>query len=135
MNNINYSISIDNIKNLTENQILDTELLLIEINNSLETKVIINNKICNNNDEIIHYNDSEKDFIYYYTYCNVKELHKILEYYGLPKSKLKKDELIQMIILYENDYNNIEVVQRRKLMWHYIEELKNDEFMKKYVLF
>lgn len=139
MNNINYSISIDNMNNLTENHILDTEILLNELNNSFETKEnIIKDKNSNTNQYNLNnneYNDSENDFIYYYTYCNVKELHKILDYYGIPKSKLKKDELIQMIILYENDFSNFEIVQRRKLMWHYIEELKNDEFMKKYVLF
>jgi hypothetical protein len=138
MNNINYSIAIDNIR---ENQILDTELLLNELNNSLEIKeIIINNNIDNNKYSISEYNQSEynqseNDFINYYTYYNVKDLHKILDYYSLPKTKLKKDELIQMIVLYENDFNNYEIVQRRKLMWHYIEELKNDEFMKKYILF
>ena len=134
MNNINYSINIDNY-NLTENQVLETELLINEINNSINVKENICNQISDNKEDIIHSNQTENDFIYYCTYFNVKDLHKILDYYGLPKSKLKKDELIQMIILYENDYNNIEVVQRRKLMWYYIEELKNDEFMKKYLLF
>ena len=131
MNNINYSIIINNSNNSTENQILNTEQLLNELNNSLEIKeIIINNEL-----ENTEYSNSENDFINYYTYYSVKDLHKILDYYGLPKSKLKKDELIQMIVLYENEYSNIEIVQRRKLMWYYIEELQNDDFMKKYVLF
>ena len=138
MNNINYSIIVNNSSN--QNEILDIEHLINEIN----AKEIIEKEIIekeNNATESIkqmfecNNSDAEADFITYYTYYNVKDLYKILEYYSLPKSKLKKDELIQMIVLYENDFNNYEIVQRRKLLWHYIEELKNDDYMKKYILF
>ena len=132
MNNINYSIIVNNSSN--QNEILDIEHLINEINAKENSE-----KENNATESIIQMfennSDTEVDFVNYCTYYNVKDLHKILEYYGLPKSKLKKDELIQMIVLYENDFNNIELVQRRKLMWHYIEELKNDDYMKKYILF
>ena len=132
MNNINYSIIVNNSSN--QNEILDIEHLINEIN-AKEMSEKENNSTKSIKQIFENNSDEEADFIYYYTYSNVKELHKILDYYGLPKSKLKKDELIQMIVLYENDINNIEIVQRRKLLWHYIEQLKNDSYFGKYILF
>lgn len=68
----------------------------------------------------------------------VKELLLICDYYGIAKqlkmNKCKKDEIIQILYQFESDSNNEEIVFKRKNMWFYINELKNDKFMKKYVL-
>jgi hypothetical protein len=68
---------------------------------------------------------------------NVKQLGLICEYYGnknIKVSKLKKQELIENIIMFENNPQNLIKVLKRKQQWHYLEELKNDGFFKKYIL-
>ena len=67
----------------------------------------------------------------------VKQLIRICEYYGISKenklSKAKKIDIVNAIMLFENEACNIEIVMKRKRMWHYISELKNDRHMKQYI--
>ena len=75
------------------------------------------------------------DMKHYEMNYNIKQLQVICEYYGLQKTnKMKKQDLIDQIILYEHNYENIDLVMKRKELWYYIGELKNDKFMKKFVL-
>jgi hypothetical protein len=68
----------------------------------------------------------------------VKELFIICEYYGFAKdlksNKCNKEEIIQFLVEFERNPNNSDIVFRRQNMWFYINELKNDKIMKKYVL-
>jgi hypothetical protein len=69
----------------------------------------------------------------YEKYC-MKELYKICDYYDIKKiSKCKKMELINIILAFENDDLNNYIVCKRKIMWTFIEELNNDNKMKKYI--
>ena len=72
----------------------------------------------------LHYNDN----------FTVKDLHKICDYYDINKRKLLKNQLVDEIALYELDTNNLLMVQTRKRMWFYMDELKSDKFFKKYVI-
>ena len=67
----------------------------------------------------------------------VKQLMRICEYYNISKelklTKPKKIDIVNAILIFENDYDNKEIVRKRKQMWHYIEELRNDKFMKQFV--
>lgn len=71
---------------------------------------------------------------------SIKKLLIILEYYGLTKftkinSKvLKKHELLEMLIIFETDPSNFEIVKKRKQLWNYIELLKSDKIMKRFVI-
>lgn len=70
---------------------------------------------------------------------NIKQLLLICDYYGISKgmlkiSKMKKQDIIEQIVLFENDDKNLEIVGKRKEMWYYVEELKRDKFMKKFLL-
>ena len=65
----------------------------------------------------------------------LKMLTQIASYYKLNKRKVKKDELIELILSFENDPENSEKVYNRKRMWHYLNELKNDSYFSKYVIF
>ncbi len=73
--------------------------------------------------------------IYYSTNYIKKDLDRIADYYELYKRKKKKDELIQDIILFEQDPNNIEIVYRRKKLWAYIQEIKDDKYLRKFLIF
>ena len=104
-----------------ENNNLDIEELLYEIENTeLDDELIL--------PQIINYDEN-------YT---VKELLIICEYYGFAKdvksSKFNKEEIIHFLVEFERNSNNSDIVFRRQNMWFYINELKNDKFMKKYVL-
>lgn len=63
----------------------------------------------------------------------IKQLKHIAGYYGM-KCKSKKAELIQDIITYESDAANCEIVGRRKRLFHYIHALKNDEYLKSFII-
>lgn len=68
----------------------------------------------------------------------VKELMLICDYYGFSKfikiNKLNKEQIVNCIVQFEIDPSNNETVFRRQNLWFYINELKKDKFMKKYIL-
>ena len=76
--------------------------------------------------------------INYYENFTVKELLLICKYYGFSKmlknNKCDKGQIIQELVFFENDPNNSDIVCKRQNMWFYINELKNDHFMKKYII-
>jgi hypothetical protein len=64
-----------------------------------------------------------------------KELEKVAEYYEISKRKKKKQELIEDIVIFEKAPENIEVVYTRKKLWSYMEEIKADKYLSKYLIF
>lgn len=111
----------DDVSNINNTE-LDLSILL----SKLENHTFINNDLTV--PHIINYNEN-------YT---VKELLLICNYYGVSKElksfKCNKDEIIQFLVDFESNPNNSDIVFKRKNMWFYINEIKNDKFMKKYVL-
>ena len=101
-----------------------------------------------NNIELLNseyiFKEKEEDYlcytklVHYDINYTVKQLLQICEYYGISKdlriSKCNKSDILNTLIIYENNIENQERVNKRKKLWHYINELKNDKFMKKYVL-
>lgn len=69
---------------------------------------------------------------------NVKQLMLICEYYDILKdvraNKAKKQDIIEQILLFEKNMENVEITMKRKELWYYINELKNDKMMKKFVI-
>ena len=86
-----------------------------------------------NNEEIIEV--ISVDYKINYT---VKELLLICEYYGIAKelkiNKCCKDLIIHFLVDFESKPLNNTIVLRRQEMWRCINILKNDKFIKKYVL-
>ena len=76
--------------------------------------------------------------LHYEVNFTVKELMLICEYYGISKdlksNRCNKTEIIFFLVKFENEPNNEDIVSKRRNMWFYINEIKNDKFMKKYVL-
>ena len=64
----------------------------------------------------------------------IKTLSIIIDYYELQGKRMKKDELVQLLVIFECDPDNIEIVKQRRRMWRYIDRLKNDKFLNKYIL-
>jgi hypothetical protein len=76
--------------------------------------------------------------INYHENYTVKELLLICDYYGFAKelktNKCNKDQIIEILVSFESDLNNSDIVFKRQNMWFFINELKNDKFMKKFLL-
>lgn len=63
----------------------------------------------------------------------MKQLKHIAGYYGI-KQKPKKGDIIHDIVAYETDSSNFIMVGQRKRMFNYIDALKNDEYLKSFVM-
>ena len=106
--------------------------LLDEINNGVDFNFI---------NQMNNLSNGEMFEAMYYEYkinYTVKELLLICDYYGFAKelknNKYNKDEIINILVHFENEPLNNNIFMRRQSMWYYINELKKDKFMKKYVL-
>ena len=118
MNNISYIIT--ELNNNTDN---NTDDISHEIDNN-DT----------NNTNIIDHNDIyNMDFLVYNSYT-VKQLYLILQYYDICKSRMCKDEIIQTLLLFETDEDNLNIVNKRKYLWSIATQLKNDDFFSKYIV-
>lgn len=73
--------------------------------------------------------------IEYDTNYTKKDLEKIIDYYELDKRNKKKGELIEIIVNFETNISNIEVVHTRKKLWSYIKEIRDDKYLSKYLIF
>jgi hypothetical protein len=66
----------------------------------------------------------------------VKQLSTICDYYGLLKGMKRnknKNELIEALVIFESDPNHSALVFQRRRLWFYLEELKKDAFMKRFI--
>jgi hypothetical protein len=119
MQNITYEISENNNTEVKEPINIDSLMEEIALQTIKDTK----------QDDIMYAIQVEYESNY-----NVKQLGLIMDYYELPKRKLRKDEMVQMIMLYECEPTNALKVKQRKRLWTYVSELKKDKFFNKYLL-
>jgi hypothetical protein len=137
MNNENISINIcdeDNIDNDNNDNNDNLNSLLNKINDYTNSTTNTNNYLNDWSDEtdfLVKKMDYELNY-------NVKQLMNICDYYGLVKevriNKFKKEDIIHFLLDFEENPNNTLIVYKRKQMWHFMNELKRDPFMKKYIL-
>ena len=122
-NNICFSLDEESNSNFDEES-------NFEINNFLNENENENDNEDNNNNfhHVLHYHEN----------FTMKELLLICNYYGISKqlkiNKCNKDLIVQVLVDFETNYENIDIVSKRKNLWFYMNELKNDKFMKKYLL-
>ena len=100
------------------------------MNNIVYTVKELNNVNIDTTDNSDDYNI---ELLEYNTY-NVKQLSHILQYYDISKGRMCKDEIIQTIILFETDENNLNIVNKRKYLWSVATLLKKDDFFSKYIV-
>jgi hypothetical protein len=117
--NIAISYYVEEIEK-QETEKLNIEEFMAEIENELDDELTI--------PKMINYHEN----------FTVKELLLICDYYGFGKelksNKCNKEQIIEILVSFESDLNNSDIVFKRQNMWFYMSELKNDKFMKKYVL-
>jgi hypothetical protein len=106
--------------------------------NNFDAEFDINNVLQEIENEELNEDLKLPQLINYHENFTIKELMLICEYYGFAKElktkKYNKEEIIHFLVEYELNSLNSEIVYRRQNMWFYMNELKNDKFMKKYVL-
>ena len=89
-----------------------------------------------NNDNIknLLYNEEKIIDDYEYNELPIKNINLICDYYKIKRGKLSKKQKIIEIIFFENNMNNIDIVENRKLLWEYVKIIKTDKFLKNYIL-
>ena len=119
-----------------ENDDEDSDDLNIFLSSNQENKLIDNsyenNYIsCLDIENIDAITAIEVDYTLNFT---IKQLKIICEYYKIKFKKLNKEKIIQEIINFESNIDNQETTHKRKLLWYYLEELKNDKFTKRFII-
>ena len=107
-----------------------------------ETNVNVDEIMSNFENETFNDYESEdviaSQILNYQMNFTMKQLLVICDYYGISKeiklNKATKIEVINALVYFENNSINEDVVLKRKNLWFYLNELKNDKSMKKYVL-
>jgi len=126
--NENIDYMIDEITDMDNTPELDLNLFLTDFE-KMNMNIPIPSQFEQSDDYFLA-KMSEYDLNY-----NLKQLTMIYEYYNIGKvAKLKKADIIQSIVVFEHDTENCEIVMRRQLLWHYLEELKADKYMKRFIL-
>ena len=78
----------------------------------------------------------------YETNYTAKQLLVICEYYGIqkvvkngkPHRVTRKEDMIDAITAFEGDASNRETTRQRKQMWFYMEQIKSDKFLKRFLI-
>lgn len=71
----------------------------------------------------------------YQTNYTVKMLKHIMDYYHIYKRKVLKQEMIDLIVAFEENPENYELVERRSILWQNIKEMKADDYLCKFIFF
>ena len=131
--NIKYSLREESYNN--KNEIIEYKEIIKCIEEKEDERKILKQHTNVNFEENPDYLDNffllQQDYMDNYIR---KDLDRIEDYYDISKRKKRKDELIQDIIIFEQDIYNEEIVEQRKLLWFYLQELMNDNYLKKYII-
>ena len=125
---------------------MDNLSFLLEETKTNNSNITVNDLIedINNMDDVIfsmsniddsYLGDFYAQEINYDTNFTKKELEKILDYYEISKRRKKKAQMIEEIILYEKNNENIYTVLQRKKLWGYIKELKENTYLRQFIIF
>ena len=99
-----------------------------EINNEIE-------KIKLEDCDFSDYDSAYAQILDYKTNYLKNDLIKIAEYYDIDIRKKTKHILIEDILSFENNPENCIIVERRQTMWFYLNELMDDNYLRKYIIF
>jgi len=124
-NNKKLIFSIDEKESEKE---VDIEKLMSTLSEDIDR--IYSEKDIIDNESMDNYIALETDYELNYV---IPELHHIAKYYDISIRKKKKNELIQDIVLYEMEPNNMVNVSRRQYLWDCLEQIKGDEYLSKFL--
>ena len=61
-------------------------------------------------------------------------IQHICGFYNIEYKRVKKQLLISTLLEIQIDNTNIEIVQERKSLWYYMQELKSNKYLSKYII-
>ena len=127
--NLQYSLQENkkNNDNVSYEDVLQQVETLDEALPDLETPSIYEEDIMGMDDYLASELDYQTNYI-------KKELERIADYYEISKRKKRKDELVEVIVLFEKDPVNIQKVYQRKKLWKYMEEIKKDKYLRQFLI-
>tara|TARA_Y100000389_G_scaffold66587_1_gene62739 strand:- start:8856 stop:9242 length:387 start_codon:yes stop_codon:yes gene_type:complete len=126
MTNKNMSYSLNETNKNTDNSVT-YESLMEQVNAE-------SCKLDDSNMDYLTIDDYVASEIDYDSNYTKKQLEFICGYYGISKRKKKKQDLVEEIVIFEKESTNYDIVQRRKTMWFYIEEISSDSFLSKFLI-
>jgi len=115
-----------------------TEQICIKVNdNNIDTNVDIEEIMAMVNEKYKDYENNMDNYIalemdYNINYTKSQLIH-ISKYYDISVRKKRKDEIVQDIVIFELDQTNIRIVSRRNYLWECIIDIKNDDYLSKYL--
>ncbi len=124
MDNISYTI-VDTKKIDTKK--VDTKI----VDNSSPPDFDINLYNLDEEMDTLRYNELYTLYMNY----SVKSLLQIMNYYNIQKKRLLKEEIILLLINFELDFMNQEIVLKRIRLWENITELSGDNYFKSFITF
>jgi len=126
---------MNNISFLLEENEDNSNITINDLIEDVDNMTDIDGNFDGNFDGGLNLDDFYAQEINYDTNFTKKELEKILDYYEIPKRRKKKEQMIGEIILYEKNDENIYTVFQRKKLWGYIKELKEDTYLRQFIIF
>lgn len=124
---MNYHIEEKDLNSSIDNEIIKYNEIVNFVNELDASKNITNNQT--------NYDDNWYSLVVdYETNYTKKDLDKIAEYYEISKRKKRKLDLCEEIALFELIPENEDLVNHRKLMWFYFEQIKTDKYLKKFII-
>jgi len=129
-NNPSIILSIEDIDNFNSTS------NLIEENLNIEEDFVLFDNITNKKISVYSNDYIISKYTDYQTNYRVKDLILICEYYEFKNiKKNNKEQLIKLLLEFEIHPDNLEIVFKRKKLWYYINSLKSDKYMKKFISF
>ena len=138
--NITYCVKDNDLDSYDESELENSELAqLINDFEQMQSAANNNANLYNEDDimsEMQNYelNFTIKQLLIICDYYGITKQAKNAEYYGSKARTMKKSDIISLIMMFERNMDNIELVMKRKELWYYLDSLKADKIMKKFVL-
>jgi len=136
--NITYHFDDMNLDETDNNADTDTELA--NLLNEFEQLATNNSSTLYEEDDILsetknyELNYTIKQLLLICDYYGITKQAKNCEYYGAKARTMKKNDIISLIIMFEKNINNIEIVMKRKELWFYLDTLKADKILKRFII-
>ena len=127
-NNLTFSL----VETKEEGSDIDYNEILKDMEN--EEKILLNNNQ-NTIQQELSLDDITARELDYNTNNTKKALIKIAEYYEISVRKKTKADIISEIVIFENEIENVAIVERRRELWFYMNEISEDKYLSKYLIF
>ncbi len=127
-NNLTYSL----YENEKQTEDVDYNDILRDIEEEESKRELLNKNVVHDEVSLDDITARELD---YETNHTKKDLVKIAEYYEISIRKKNKADLISEIVIFESAIENAAIVERRRELWFYINEISEDKYLSKYLIF